>query len=300
MSAGADPDASKTTGAANVIAGHASPIAARAMTSHACPALLRMLPPRSMTHLRFVSGERNPFGAFRHLSVSARYASPARSSVDYGWLRGTFRGETFVIQPRISGSGGGDRPHVDSADAAMERYASGDEAAFGELYDAFAPRLLGVLRRATRDASVAEDLMQLTLLHMHRARGSFIPGAPVMPWAFAIARRLMTDHARRRRVELRLFSEAAVDDDRIAYEPAAATAAADEVLHARRLEVRLQQRIDALPELQRTAYRLLQQEGLSLKSAADVLGTSVTAVKLRAHRAYVALRAVLRETGEPS
>ena len=179
----------------------------------------------------------------------------------------------------------------------MERYARGDEAAFGELYDALAPRLLGFLRKATRDACAAEDLMQLTLLHMHRARGSFISGAPVLPWAFAIARRLMTDHARRRRVEQRLFSEAAADDDRMAYAP---TAAADDVLHARRLEVRLRQRIEALPELQRTAYRLLQQEGLSLKSAAEVLGTSVTAVKLRAHRAYVALRAVLREAGEPS
>jgi len=189
---------------------------------------------------------------------------------------------------------------VDGADAAMERYARGDEAAFGELYDAIAPRLLGFLRKATRDAFAAEDLMQQTLLHMHRARGSFIPGAPVLPWAFAIARRLMTDHARRRRVELRLFSEAAADDDRIAYEPTATTAAADDVLHARRLEAQLRQRLEALPELQRTAYRLLQQEGLSLKSAADVLGTSVTAVKLRAHRAYVALRAVLREAGEPS
>ena len=121
-----------------------------------------------------------------------------------------------------------------------------------------------------------------------------------MPWAFAIARRLMIDHARRRRVEQRLFSDAVADDDRMTYEPTAATAAADDVLHARRLEVRLRQRIEALPELQRTAYRLLQQEGLSLKGAAEVLGTSVTAVKLRAHRAYVALRAVLREAGEPS
>ena len=182
----------------------------------------------------------------------------------------------------------------------MERYARGDEAAFGELYDAIAPRLLGFLRKATRDACVAEDLMQQTLLHMHRARGSFIPGAPVLPWAFAIARRLMTDHARRHRVELRLFSEAPADDDRIAYEPVAATAAADDVLHARRLEQRLQQRIEALPELQRTAYRLVQYDGLSLKSASEVLGTSVTAVKLRTHRAYVALRAVLREAGETS
>jgi RNA polymerase sigma-70 factor, ECF subfamily len=183
------------------------------------------------------------------------------------------------------------------ANAAMERYARGDEAAFAELYDAIAPRLLGFLHKATRDSFAAEDLMQQTLLHMHRARGSFISGAPVLPWAFAIARRLMTDRARRRRVEQRLFSEASADDDRMAHEPTGSTETADNVLHARRLARRLQQQIDALPELQRTAYRLLQQEGLSLKKAAEVLGTSVTAVKLRAHRAYAALRAVVREAG---
>ena len=186
------------------------------------------------------------------------------------------------------------------ADAAMERYAKGDEAAFGELYDAIAPRLLGFLHKATRDAFAAEDLMQQTLLHMHRARGSFISGAPVLPWAFAIARRLMTDRARRRRVEQRLFSETPADDDRMAHEPTGTTETAEDVLHARRLAQSLQQRMDALPELQRTAYRLLQQEGLSLKKASEVLGTSVTAVKLRAHRAYTALRAAVREAGGAS
>src|SRR5215467_1908558 len=231
MSAGADPDSSKTTGAANAIAGHASaPVArARAIDSHACPAFVRVLSSRSIDAPPICEWLRNLFGVFRHLSVSAHYASPARSSVDYGRMRATFRGETFLSQSRISESDSGDSPRLEGADAAMERYARGDEAAFGELYDAIAPRLLGFLRKATRDACVAEDLMQQTLLHMHRARGSFIPGAPVLPWAFAIARRLMTDHARRRRVELRLFSEAPADDDRIVYEPVAATAAADDV-----------------------------------------------------------------------
>jgi len=188
---------------------------------------------------------------------------------------------------------------VDAADAAMERYSQGDEAAFAELYDAIAPRLLGFLRKNTRDGGAAEDLMQETLLQMHRARGSFIPGAPVRPWAFAIARRLMIDGARRRSLERRLFSDAPAEDW-MTYEPTAAMATADELLHARRLERRVQQRLDALPEAHRTAYQLLQQEGLSLKAAAEVLGTSVTAVKLRAHRAYKALRAVLRDVGEAS
>ncbi len=185
-------------------------------------------------------------------------------------------------------------PGLDGADAAMERYSNGDNAAFAELYDAIAPRLLGFLRKATRDGVATEDLMQQTFLQIHRARGAFIPGAPVMPWALAIAKRLMIDSARRRRVELGLFVHAPADDDRMRSEPAT-TAGADDVLDARRLGGRVQQRLDALPETQRTAYLLVKQEGLSLKKAADVLGTSVTAVKLRTHRAYQSLRAVLRE-----
>jgi RNA polymerase sigma-70 factor, ECF subfamily len=190
------------------------------------------------------------------------------------------------------------KPDVDGADAAMERYSNGDNAAFAELYDAIAPRLLGFLRKATRDDRDAEDLMQQTLLQIHRERGSFIPGARVTPWASTIARRLMIDSTRRRRVEQRLFSDAPADDDRMTHELTTA-AAAEDLLLASRLEGRIQERLDALPETQRTAYQLLQQKGLSLKEAAEVLGTSVTAVKLRAHRAYEALRAVVRYETRP-
>jgi RNA polymerase sigma-70 factor (ECF subfamily) len=135
--------------------------------------------------------------------------------------------------------------------------------------------------------------MQQTFLQIHRARGSFIPGAPVAPWALAIAKRLMIDGARRQRIEMGLFMYPP-DDDRIAPDPTA-TAAADEVIDARRLERRVQQRLDALPEAQRTAYRLVKQEGLSLRSAAEALGTSVTAVKLRTHRAPGSARLILEE-----
>ncbi len=182
----------------------------------------------------------------------------------------------------------------------MERYSNGDDGAFTELYDAIAPRLLCFLRNVTRDAGITEDLMQQTLLQMHRARGSFIPGAAVMPWALAIARRLAIDSARRRRVESRIFVHSPVDDDWTTYAPTAATAATDDLLDAHHLEQRVQQRLATLPEAQRMAYRLVKQEGLSLKRAAELLGTSVTAIKLRTHRAYEALRGVLHEFGAVS
>src|SRR5262245_44599620 len=78
-----------------------------------------------------------------------------------------------------------------AGDAAMERYAAGDDASFDALYDSLAARLYSYLRRHVRDPQRCDDLFQETFLRMHKARGSFVRGATVLPWAFAIARRLM-------------------------------------------------------------------------------------------------------------
>jgi RNA polymerase sigma-70 factor (ECF subfamily) len=176
-----------------------------------------------------------------------------------------------------------------AADAAMERYAAGDDAAFGELYDCIAPRLHGYLVRQTRDAARAEDLVQQTLLQIHRARGRFIRGAEVMPWAFAIARRLFIDSIRRRKHEVLVSG----DEEVGASQQVSPGAAADDLVQAQQLAVRFQAALARLPEKQRSAFELVKQEGLSVAEAAQVLGTTVSAVKLRAHRAYVALRVVL-------
>jgi RNA polymerase sigma-70 factor (ECF subfamily) len=180
-----------------------------------------------------------------------------------------------------------------AASAAMERYAAGDDEAFSALYDAIAPRLLHYLIRQVKDRNKAEDLLQQTMLQIHCARGRFIPGAEVLPWAFAIARRLMIDGFRRKSLEI------PGDEERMAAAPAE-SAGADEVLDAKRLAAELEREISRLPESQRVAFELVKAEGLSLKEAAQVLGTTVTAIKLRAHRAYVALRAVVGDAADES
>src|SRR6478735_49383 len=60
-----------------------------------------------------------------------------------------------------------------AADLAMERYAAGDDAAFAQVYDEVAPRLMRHLRRHVACRAVVEDLVQQTFLQMHRARGRF-------------------------------------------------------------------------------------------------------------------------------
>jgi len=174
-------------------------------------------------------------------------------------------------------------------DAAMDRYARGEDAAFEEVYDRLAPRLQAYLMRQTRDAARAEDCVQQTMLQIHRARGRFIPGAQVVPWAFAIARRLLIDMHRRGGREVL----AKTDDESALQLLVALDAPADDVAIAKELAHRIDAVLRELPENQRVAFELIKREGLSVAEAAETLGTTVAAVKLRAHRAYEALRAAL-------
>ena len=174
-------------------------------------------------------------------------------------------------------------------DAAMDRYARGDDLAFEAVYDGLAPRLQSFLLRYTHDRAKAEDVVQQTMLQIHRARGRFTLGGQVVPWAFAIARRLLIDQHRRGGREVL----APTGDDSLTQLLAAVDARADDVVIAKEVAAKLAAGLARLPENQRVAFELIKQDGLSVAEAAQVLGTTVAAVKLRAHRAYVAMRVVL-------
>jgi len=180
----------------------------------------------------------------------------------------------------------------EEVNAAMERYAAGDDSAFEQLYELLAPRLYGFLLRKTRNQTEAEDLLQQTLLRIHCARGRFIKGAQVMPWAISIARRLLIDRGRREKLQ-KLDESPENWDVRWAIE--ALECPADEALHAKEVVHMVQRVLSRLPDSQRAAFELVKQDGLSHADAAQVLGTSVTAVKLRAHRTYEALRTGLEK-----
>jgi RNA polymerase sigma-70 factor (ECF subfamily) len=182
-------------------------------------------------------------------------------------------------------------PSSSALDAAMDRYARGDDGAFEEIYDGLAPRLQAFLVRYTSDRARAEDVVQQTMLQIHRARGRFIVGSQVVPWAFAIARRLLIDMHRRGGREVL----SPTGDDSLTQLLAAVDAPADDVAIAKEVAARLSLELGRLPENQRVAFELIKQDGLSVAEAAQVLGTTVPAVKLRAHRAYEALRAVLAD-----
>jgi RNA polymerase sigma-70 factor (ECF subfamily) len=169
-------------------------------------------------------------------------------------------------------------------DDAMQRYARGEDAAFAEVFDAVAPRIQRFARRALGDEASADDIVQKTLLRMHRARGDFQSGGKVLPWAYTIARNLVWDELRRTRREGALRQKAAAALVPACPPPPDAHLDADETVAA------LGAVFASLPSAQQTAFLLTQREGLSLAEAARKLGTTIVAVKLRLHRAMTRLR----------
>jgi RNA polymerase sigma-70 factor (ECF subfamily) len=175
--------------------------------------------------------------------------------------------------------------------AAMDRYACGDAQAFAALHQALYPRLLAFLTRMSGSPVLADDLLQETFLRMHRARSTFAAGGAVIPWAYAIARNVHIDHARsaKLRATERLPSDPGAETiDRGGADAESAAIAAEAARAVERVLARI-------PASQRDAFVLLRYEGLSVQDAAAILGTTPTAVKLRAFRAYEALRAELAE-----
>lgn len=176
------------------------------------------------------------------------------------------------------------------ADATLEQlmtlYVDGRADAFDELYSRISGKLFGYLLRLTRDRERAEDLLQITFAKMHRARSSYIHGAPLLPWLLAIARRSFYDE--RRAAKSR--SEDLSSDGSL---PEPHPDPSDDVPND--LSEALERALDGLPESYREAIQLTKITGLSVAEAAEVLGTTATAVKLRVHRGYNLLRKELDE-----
>ncbi len=187
-------------------------------------------------------------------------------------------------------------PQFMSADLSMlmKRYCDGDRRAFDELYGLVAPKLLRYLIRLAGDVSTAEDLLQLSFLKVHKARSSYIEGAKPLPWMYTIAHRTFLDETRRRKrsrmvdVAGDVPEQSASLDGRPALDqkPPTDSEKLSETMAA----------LQSLPPTQRQAVVLTKLDGKTMQEAAQIAGTTIGAMKVRAHRGYAALRKNLAAT----
>jgi len=162
----------------------------------------------------------------------------------------------------------------------MAEAQRGNAEAYRALLDDIGPEILSFLRARVPNPQDVGDLYQETFLALHRARRTYTPLRPVEPWLFAIAGHVVARHMRRHRtrmgreVPVDLLPEQAMEDSGPA-------------------RLQLAQALDHLPPTYREAIDLVKLEGLSTEAAAARAGTTPGALRVRAHRAYRALRQLL-------
>jgi len=170
----------------------------------------------------------------------------------------------------------------------MEGYQNADRQAVTELVTELSPMLLRFLAGPSQTRAYAEDMLQECWLRIHKARHTYRTGTPVLPWVFAIARYTRIDaYRRRRQIDA---NETMVED---LGETASQSTAPKDLADGD-----IWRLVERLPESQQEVVRMLKVSGMSLEEVAQATGSTVGAVKQKAHRAYEKLRAMLRE--EPS
>jgi len=161
---------------------------------------------------------------------------------------------------------------IDHAD--LDRLMARAQAGDGDAYRAVLAAASGWLRRfftGRVPPAALDDLVQETLLSVHRKRATYDPRRAFLPWLAAIARYRWVDHLRR---DYRL---AAPDPD--------PDAGSDALFEAEVLaRISLDRMLARLSAGQAEAIRLVKIEGCSVADAARQSGQSESLIKVNVHR----------------
>lgn len=140
------------------------------------------------------------------------------------------------------------------------------------------PGLRSYLKRMVGDSAETEDLLQESLIKIHRGLATFEGRSSLKTWAYTIATRTAYDYFRRsdRRRDMVEIDET--------NEPRDQHAEFSESFVIDEMNACVREVIDSLPEDYRSALVLHDLEGLTARETADVCGTSLATAKARIHR----------------
>ena len=176
--------------------------------------------------------------------------------------------------------------------ALMLRVREGDEAAFREIVEATEDRLYGTIAKMLGGVEGAEDLAQRVYLRIWQARGRYEQRSKFSTWMFSIMHRLVLNERRGRARRSVVFRAPRADEtprDPVTRDLPSGEASAAE------LAAEIDAALAALPDDQRTAMVLRRYDEMPYEEIAEVIGTTVSAVKSLLFRARETLRLKLKE-----
>ena len=183
----------------------------------------------------------------------------------------------------------------------MLAYAAGNAAAFDTLYARHKGGVYRYMLRHCGNAGIADELFQDVWMNAIRARASYAPTAKFTTWLYTLAHHRLVDHWRASgQVELRVDrrrgrrrARAASKRSRLARRRARGARRSPT-----RSGVASHAALAALPAVQREAFLLQQEAGMSLAEIAELTGAGEETVKSRLRYATAKLRARWRPCDE--
>ena len=183
-----------------------------------------------------------------------------------------------------------------SDETLMLAYAAGDAGAFDRLYERHRGGVYRYVLRHVGNAGLADELFQDVWMNAIRARASYAPTATFSTWIYTLAHHRLVDHWRSSgRVRVDSLDDDG-DDGTGALVDAIPGSRVDEPetrVASRATRGRIDAALAALPPVQRDAFLLHIESGLSLAGIAALTGAGEETVKSRVRYAYAKLRAAL-------
>lgn len=179
-----------------------------------------------------------------------------------------------------------------ASDAELLAAAGGDAAAFRLFYDRYAREIFRWLRSNVDDDHAAEDLLAETFAQAWLSSGSFRDeqGGSARPWLYGIARHVLLESYRKRRVEARARERLGMHAQQTEFDLAAEVV---ERLDAEARRIELGRALHTLPDAQRQAVGLHVVGDLPYDQVARIMQSSAPNVRMRAMRGLRRLREVL-------
>ena len=170
-------------------------------------------------------------------------------------------------------------------DGLLARVAGGDHVAFRELYDVFAPRVYGLIRRTLVDDGQSQEVAQDVFLEVWRSASRFnaVRGSATS-WIMMMAHGRAVDRVRASRASRDRDLRIGARDREVHFDPV--SEAGELSIESARVTVALAR----LTSIQRDAISMTYFEGLTGPELAARLDIPVSTLKSRLREALIRLR----------
>jgi RNA polymerase sigma-70 factor (ECF subfamily) len=173
--------------------------------------------------------------------------------------------------------------------ALMMRVKTGDHAAFEELMGRHQNMIVGTVAKMLGNASDAQDIAQQVFIRLWKAAPRYKRKAKFTTFLFTITRNLVFNESKKR-ARRKTYSLEEREENSFSQIAADASRTPDAETLQTELQSAVDRAINMLPEKQRMAVILRRYENMSYEEIADVLETSISAVKSHLFRARTDLR----------